>query len=87
MQRVEPVIFLPDNKPFLNVTASMDGVLLPPVIISQCHMVLLMLPGRQAVICPDVMPLLRNGKNIVEWRVNMLDGSTFSDKVEWEVVD
>jgi hypothetical protein len=86
-QQISPAVFLPGTQPLLNFSASVDGIPLPSFFLTQCSSFQFTPQGRQVLTCPNVIPLLHSGKNIVEWRVNMLDGSTVSDKVEWEIVD
>ena len=86
-QQITPAVFLPGTQPLQNFSASVDGIPLPSFYLMTCGTFQFTPQGRQVLTCPNVIPMLHSGKNIVEWKVNMRDGSTVNEKVEWEIVD
>jgi len=84
-QQIDPALI---TKTPINVTrASVNGSPLPSSYLAQCQVVTLTAQNRAAIRCPNIVPWLLAGQNRVEWSVDLVDGSTTSSAVDWEVIE
>jgi hypothetical protein len=59
---------------------------LPPGPFGQCLPLPQNSKGQQVILCPNVVPILTNGINQIDWQVQLMDGTTLDKVVVWELV-
>ncbi len=86
LQHVDPALLVEAGDQIVGVQGSVNGVLLPPQYLGQCVQAPPNAQSRPAIVCPDINQFLFPGANRVEWRAEMIDGSTRTTSVDWEMI-
>ena len=92
-QNIDAVVLLPVGSQVQSVQTFVGGGPGPfgfgaasPVPAGQCSVQPQNSVGQQVILCPNVLPLLVNGMNQIDWQLQLMDGTTLDKVVVWDVV-
>jgi hypothetical protein len=85
-QHIDPALLLQSGSQVSGVQASVNGIPLSPGYLQQCQVAPPNTQGRPALYCPDINSFLPPGNAHLEWRLQLLDGSTLTNTVDWEMI-